>query len=179
MHCQNLYKFTRILTKKIFAKYLTADGCFVKTNTTNCDDNNNSMFPITRAFAFTRQPMNFLLKHQSNPFAQQLGLCMSTNVLICEKIEDEPAYCPDRQELFQISRPCKNSHCFEKVVHLLNIIQDYFPIRDSKRLECVKKCFLKEEILLHYQNSRFFRTYANSNKMSGPLHVRINECILD
>ena len=30
-----------------------------------------------------------------------------------------------------------------------------------------KKVLLKEEILPHYQNSRFFRTYANSNKMSG------------
>ena len=43
--------------KKIFAKYLSADGCFVKTNTINCDDNDNAMFPITRGFAFTRQPM--------------------------------------------------------------------------------------------------------------------------
>ena len=42
---------------KIFAKYLSADGCFVKTNTINCDDNDNAMFPNTRAFAFTRQTM--------------------------------------------------------------------------------------------------------------------------
>ena len=76
------------------------------------------------------------------------------------------------------SRKNIDDHCFQKVVQLFNIIRDYFPIRDSKRLECVKKCFLKEEILPHYQNSRFFRTYASSNKMSGPLHVRINECIL-
>ena len=41
-----------------------------------------------------------------------------------------------------------------------------------------KKVLLKEEILRHYQNSRFFQTYANSNKMSGPLHVRINGCVL-
>ena len=40
---------------RIFAKYLSADGCFVKTNTINCDDNENAMFPNTRAFAFTRQ----------------------------------------------------------------------------------------------------------------------------
>ena len=37
---------------------------------------------------------------------------------------------------------------------------------------------LKEEILPHYQNPWFFRTYADSSKMSGPLHVRINGCIL-
>ena len=41
----------------MFAKYLSADGCFVKTNTINCDDNDNAMFPNTRAFAFTRLPM--------------------------------------------------------------------------------------------------------------------------
>ena len=41
-----------------------------------------------------------------------------------------------------------------------------------------KKVLLKEEILPHYQSSRFFQTYANSNKMSGPLHVRINGCII-
>ena len=49
-------------------------------------------------------------------------------------------------------------------------MRDYFPIRDSKRLECVK-VLLKEEILLHYKNSQFFRKYANSNKMSGVLHI--------
>ena len=91
-----------------------------------------------------------------------------------KKIEDEPAYCPDRYKLLQISRPCKNSHCFQKVVQLFNLMRDYFPIRDSKRLECVKKCFLKEEILRH-QNSQFFRTYANFNRMTGPLHVRMFE----
>ena len=81
---------------------------------------------------------------KSDPFAQQLGLSMSTKVLICKKIEDEPAYYPDRYELLQISRPCKNSHCFQKVVQLFNTIRYYFPIRDSKRLECAKKCILKK-----------------------------------
>ena len=78
---------------------------------------------------------------KSDPFAQQLGLSMSTKVLICKKIEDEPAYYPDRYELLQISKPCKNSYCFQKVVQLFNLMRHYFPIRDSKRLEWVKKCF--------------------------------------
>ena len=69
---------------------------------------------------------------------------MPTKVLICKKIEDEPAYCRDRYELLQISRPYKNSHCFQKVAQLFNIIQDYFPIRDFKILEYVKKCFFKD-----------------------------------
>ena len=33
------YKFTKILAKKAL---LSADGCFVKTNTTNCDDNDDA-----------------------------------------------------------------------------------------------------------------------------------------
>ena len=41
----------------MFAKYFSADGCFVKTNTINCGDNDNAMFPNSRAFTFTRQPM--------------------------------------------------------------------------------------------------------------------------
>ena len=91
---------------------------------------------------------------------------MLTKVLTGKKIEDEPAYCPDRYKLLQISRPCKNPHGFQKVVQLFNLMQDYFPIRDSKRLKCKK-----EEILPHNQNSRFFQIYTNSNKISGPLHV--------
>ena len=41
--------------EKLFSKYFSADGCSVKTNTINCDNNKNAMFPNTRAFAFTRQ----------------------------------------------------------------------------------------------------------------------------
>ena len=41
--------------QKIFAKYLSADGSFVKTKTIIYNDNNNAMFLNTRAFAFTRQ----------------------------------------------------------------------------------------------------------------------------
>ena len=29
--------------RKKFAKYLSADGCFVKTNTINCDDNDDAL----------------------------------------------------------------------------------------------------------------------------------------
>ena len=60
MYLDGLLEFSKSPQKywqKIFAKYLSADGCFVKTNTINCDDNDNAMFPNTRAFAFTRQPM--------------------------------------------------------------------------------------------------------------------------
>ena len=98
---------------------------------------------------------------------------MSTKVLSCKKIEDKPAYHPYRYELLQILRPSKNSHCFQKVVQLFTLNRDYFP-----EIRVYKKVLLKEEILPHYQNSQLFQTYANSNKISGPLHVRINGCIL-
>ena len=54
MYLLKVYKNTG---KKIFVKYLSADDCFIKTNTINCDDDDNGMFPNTRAFAFTRQLM--------------------------------------------------------------------------------------------------------------------------
>ena len=57
MRCKNFLKGYKSTGEKMFAKYLSADGCFVKTNTINCDDNDNAMFPNTRVFAFTRQPM--------------------------------------------------------------------------------------------------------------------------
>ena len=142
MRCQNLSKVHKNTGEKIFAKYLSADSCFVKTNTINCDDNDNAMFPNTKiCFYQAAHETKFHLKHYSNPFAQQLGLSRSTKVLICKKIEDEPAYCPDIYELLQISRLCKNSYCFQKVVQLFNLMRDYFPIRDFIRSECVKKCF--------------------------------------
>ena len=56
MSCQNFLKVHKNSGEKFFSKYLSADGCFVKTNTINCDDN-DVMFPNTWAFAFTRQPM--------------------------------------------------------------------------------------------------------------------------
>ena len=31
------------------------------------------------------------------------------------------------------------------MVQLFNLMRDYFPIRDSKRLECIKKCFWKKK----------------------------------
>ena len=54
-HFDALLEFSKS-SQKYFAKYLYADGCFVKTNAINCRYD-NAMFPNTRAFAFTRQPM--------------------------------------------------------------------------------------------------------------------------
>ena len=143
MRCQNFLKNHKNSGEKIFAKYLPADSCFVKTNATNSDDNDDAICFLILVVCFFQaaHETKFHWKYQSDPFAQQLGLSMSTKSFDLQKIEDGPAYCPDRYELLQISRQCKNSLCFQKVVQFFNPIQDYFPIRDSKRLECVKKCF--------------------------------------
>ena len=39
---------------------------------------------------------------------------MSTKVLICKKTEDEPAYCPDRNELLQIIETMQKLPLFSK-----------------------------------------------------------------
>ena len=65
---------------------------------------------------------------------------MSTKVLICKKTEDEPAYCPDRNELLQIIKTMQKFSLFFKDVaivysyanHVARIIYEHFafPIRD-------------------------------------------------
>ena len=81
---------------------------------------------------------------------------MTTKVLIYKKIEDEPEYCPDRYELLQISRPCKNSHCFQKVAQLfmrdsnLEILCQIIFKLEIPKIRVGKKVLLKEEILPHY-----------------------------
>ena len=57
MGYQNFLKVRKNTGEKLFARYLSTDGCFVKTETINCNDNDNAMFPNTRTLAFTRQPM--------------------------------------------------------------------------------------------------------------------------
>ena len=43
----------------MFAKYLSADGCFVKTNTINCDDNGNAIcFLILGGLILLASPWN-------------------------------------------------------------------------------------------------------------------------
>ena len=81
----------------------------------------------------------------------------STKVLICKKTEDEPEYRPDRYELLQISRACKNSHCFQMVVcNCLILCEDYFPVIDSKRLECEKSAFKRRTLHEKCPNSELF-----------------------
>ena len=43
MRYKNFLKVHKNTDEKMFAKYLSADGCFVKTNTINCDDNDDAI----------------------------------------------------------------------------------------------------------------------------------------
>ena len=52
MCCKHFLKAHKNNSEKMFAKYLSADACFVKTTIKN-----DYLLPDTRAFAFTRQPM--------------------------------------------------------------------------------------------------------------------------
>ena len=73
--------------EKIFAKYLPANGCFVKTNTINCDDNGNTMFPNTRAFACTRQPMK-----RNFTWSTKRSICVTARPF--KNIEDDNLIAP-------------------------------------------------------------------------------------
>ena len=99
--------------------------------------------------------------------------------MICKKTEDGPAYCPDRKEILQIIETMQKFSLLLKdgaiANHVARIIDQHFAKKSTQitvtLLEIRIKVVLKEEILPHYQNSRFFRIYANSNEMSGLLHV--------
>ena len=49
MRCQNFLKVHKNTGEKVFAKYLSADGCFVKTNAINCDDNDGTYYQTLSA----------------------------------------------------------------------------------------------------------------------------------
>ena len=57
MRCKNFLKVHENTGKKLFAKISLCRWLFRKNNNTiNCDDNDD-LFPDTRVFAFTREPM--------------------------------------------------------------------------------------------------------------------------
>ena len=101
----------------------------------------------------------FHLKYQSDPFAKQLGLSMSTKVLICKKIEDE----------LRID-PTDTSFC---KYQLFNLMRDYFPIIDSKRLECVKRCFQKKKFYRIIKVLDFFEHTLTLRKCLVPCMLEL------
>ena len=56
MRCKTFLKVRKNTGEEMFAKISPCRWLFRKNNTINCDDNDD-LFPNTRVFGFTRQPM--------------------------------------------------------------------------------------------------------------------------
>ena len=79
---------------------------------------------------------------------------MSTKVLICKKTEDardttDTSFCKYREH-------AKILIVFKWWCNCLILCEDYFPIRDSKRLECEKSAFKKRTLHEKCPNSELF-----------------------
>ena len=120
------------------------------------------MFRNTRAFAFTRQHVkrNFTWSTRRIHLRNISAFLCRLKFWLAKKLKVNciAQRAPDRCKLLQILRPCKNSLCFQKVVRLFNLMQDYFPIRDSKRFEYVKKCFKRSIKILDFFKHRLILT---------------------
>ena len=57
IRCKNFLKIHKTTGEKSFSKYVCGWLYCKNSNTIDCDDNNHAMFPDTRVFGFTRQPM--------------------------------------------------------------------------------------------------------------------------
>ena len=94
MRCKNFLKIHKHTGKKMWVKYLSADGCFVKTILLTMIITTMLSVSLYQGIRFYQaaHETKFHLKYQSDLFAQQHGLSISTKDLICQKTEDEPAY---------------------------------------------------------------------------------------
>ena len=81
------------------------------------------------------------------------------------KLKMNPCTALTETNFCNLSRPCRNSHCFQKMVQSFNftwiivariIVQHFTEESRQTTIRVCTKVFLKEEILLHYQNSWSF-----------------------
>ena len=120
-------------------------------NTINCDDN-DSIFSDTRAFAFTRQSMkrNFAWSTRAIHLLSSLAFLSRLKFWFAKILKMKLRIAPTETNFCKLSRPCKNSRYFQKMVQLFNLtrimllarltniaeksrqttIRDYFPVRD-------------------------------------------------
>ena len=164
------YFDTLLEFSKTSQKYWRKNICYIflfgwlfrKTNTINCDDNDDAMFPNTRVFAFTRQPMK-----QNFTWSTRATHLRSSSTFLCRL-------------KFWFSKKLKMN------LRIALTDTSFCKCRDHAKALIVFKrwcnCLILCEIVLQLEilreNSWFFQTYANSNKMSGPLHVPIKRSIL-
>ena len=91
----------------------------------NCDDNDDAMFPDTRAFAFTRRTMkrNFTWSIRAIHLHSSTAFLFRLKFWIAKKSKMKLRIAPTETSFCKLSRPCKNSRCFQKKVQLFNIMR--------------------------------------------------------
>ena len=123
---QEFSKSSQKYRQKMFAKYHSADGFFV-----------NAIVILTvmittvlsvswyQGVCFYKvvHEKKFHLKYQGNPFVQQLGLSVLTNVFICKKLKMNLSIALKETSFSKLLRPCKDSCCFQKIVQLFNLMR--------------------------------------------------------
>ena len=104
MCCKDFLQVHKNTGKNMFAKYISADDCFVKTMILNCDDNNDAIyFLILGRLLLRGSPWNEIWLE-----VLELLICIATRPFYLDlsfylqKTEADPAYCPDRKEILQI-----------------------------------------------------------------------------
>ena len=99
MCCKNFLKVHKNNSEKMFATYLSADACFVKTTIKN-----DYLFPDTRAFAFTRQPMkrNFTWSTRAIHLPSCTAFLSRLKFLFPKKLKMNQYIAPTRFEFLQM-----------------------------------------------------------------------------
>ena len=133
------------------------------------------MFPNTRAFAFTRQPMkrNFTWSTRTIHLSSSSAFLCQLKFWFAKKLKMSLRIAPTDTNFCKYPDHAKILIVFKRWCNCLilcEIISQFEILRESS----VLKSAFKRKILPHYQNSRFFRTCTSSNKRSGPFNVRIN-----
>ena len=120
---RNFLKVGKNTGEKMFAKYLSADGCFVKTIILTLMITTMLSVPDTRAFTVTRQPMKRNLTWSTR--AIHLRSCKAflfrLKFWFAKKIKINLLISPTDTSFGKLSRPCKNV-CFQKMMQLFSLM---------------------------------------------------------
>ena len=121
---RNFLKVDKNTGEKIFAKYLSADGCFVKTILLTVMITTMLSVPDTRAFAVTRQPMkrNLIWSTRAIHLRGGTAFLFRLKFWFAKKIKINLLISPTDTSCCKLSRPCKNFCCFQKMMQLFNLM---------------------------------------------------------
>ena len=125
MRCKNFLKVHENTGEKMFAKISLCRWLFRKNNNTIIYDDSNDLFPDTRAFAFNRQPMkrNFTWSTRAINLHSNLVFLSRLKFWFAKKLKMNLRIAPTERRFCKLSRPCKNSRCFQKMVQLFNLMR--------------------------------------------------------